>query len=559
MKGDSSRKTVTERSIAFLLIGIILSLIVYSFFHYYDVSDEGFSLYQLRSGRDANYVTLFHLLPHYVGKLFNHSLLIYRALGLFLLYGSGCYLIINLSRLYFEDKVIANYFRVYSMIAIALYYQGFSIISYNLLACVSLYLWSGGLIAIFLDKKKYLGGAVLMGGASMIAFRSRFPIFICLLLLAPFLFFIFDNKRDFTSFIIEYYVSSFFFVGIFLVIFSQNFENMVNLLNSQLHSLHNNSIGLHVKHSFKMLQLALCYFFLFIALNKVVLCMKIENNCSRKVRVIYILPALFCIYVLFMYISKYFFDYFISLSFGVVLFYYVYYQRQRKFLLLGYLVIVAAMSGLGTNGNFIARSNSSFLLLAAPLFIVIANLIKIKKFKRAFATFFVATVFICTFSILYKEQFKSHYRSTRLEQQIFDVKLPYLRYVKVDRNNYKIFNKLESAFDRVSSSARVFAYPDLPGLLAPFNIKSLGNSWNFSSYDNVDEYNCAYIHLDFEQKKIDHVYFLLGEPLTPVLKKCLERYVDISSANEEEIGTFYHIRNKKEIQIKLFGPMTLKR
>ena len=90
LNGAISQKFLTIYLIVCFLT--IFSVTTFSFFYHFDVTDEGFYLYLFSHGSEAKIeATRWGDVFHYVGKLFNHSVLGYRFLALFSYIGAASF------------------------------------------------------------------------------------------------------------------------------------------------------------------------------------------------------------------------------------------------------------------------------------------------------------------------------------------------------------------------------------------------------------------------------------------------------------------------------------
>jgi hypothetical protein len=119
---------------------------------------------------------------------------------------------------------------------------------------------------------------------------------------------------------------------------------------------------------------------------------------------------------------------------------------------------------------------------------------------------------------------------------------------------------------------RIFAYPELPGLIASVDAKSLGDPHSQHSFSNkkfrelksIQTKICTF--LEYENLTgIKKVYILEGESIPTLVEDCLFRIIDKESRVEvyeigelENIGMAYNDYVNYRTKIKLIGPYRIK-
>ena len=119
---------------------------------------------------------------------------------------------------------------------------------------------------------------------------------------------------------------------------------------------------------------------------------------------------------------------------------------------------------------------------------------------------------------------------------------------------------------------RIFAYPELPGLLASSDALSLGDAHNQHSFSrkqfrelkSIETKICAFLKYE-NISEVDNVYILVGEPISDAIMSCLGSIVDINSKTKVydlgmifNIGMAYNDYIDYETKIRLIGPFKLK-
>jgi hypothetical protein len=233
---------------------------------------------------------------------------------------------------------------------------------------------------------------------------------------------------------------------------------------------------------------------------------------------------------------------------------------QERLLVIISCVAVGLVSGLGTNGNVYRVAGHCMGVLALPAIMMLYDATKGFKLRKMAVLFAGGIAGLSAGLIVFLGQFHSPARYGPISLQTHSTRSPYLAHIRIERDLGLAIDRLQLALEEVGfdvAQDRLFAYPDIPGLVAVSGAESFGYPWTWTGYPDVDRLNCWYITRELDQD-FRRVYLLLGEELTGDLRDCVDNALEeLPGKREIFIGNIVHYRNLREYRLDLSGPFGL--
>ena len=584
-----------------LLTGLLV-LLIYSFFSDFGLrDDEGFYLYYLKQGISEPTFTFFHTVGNLFGYIFSYQLLGFRLLNLILILIS-----INLSLFYAYkfyidklNKVEIDFFFLLVLVNMATlgFFSFIPTFSYTSSATIACFFWSA-----FIFNAAREGCSedwtyyVLLLVTFLFAISSRIQLFIVLSVTLPLVLFfikIYINKKSdipilkttivaiiFTVFFIglhSHFIAEIFPVGKIIYqtthdsLLAFYLSNLIYIIAHQDFYIVYFSIILTFLYLYIVLKFNLKLSINFLIILILLLIIKDlygfsksyldiagtpSNYSNRALRYLFILTIFTPIIIgLFNLIKS-------KLSKKKLLI-------NRKFIFIYLISLIGAFSSsIGNNSNFVFWASFSLGITSIPFFLCILSHRTINS-----ANYIMVIVFLVSFinsSIIYREQIYQ-FRRSPIKSDSFKGS----NSVKIDSSSANVVNNFIETLHSINfnyKTDRIFAYPELPGLLASSDALSLGDAHNQHSFSrkqfrelkSIETKICAFLKYE-NISEVDNVYILVGEPISDTIMSCLGSIVDINSKTKVydlgmifNIGMAYNDYIDYETKIRLIGPFKLK-
>ena len=165
-------------------------------------------------------------------------------------------------------------------------------------------------------------------------------------------------------------------------------------------------------------------------------------------------------------------------------------------------------------------------------------------------------------------------RSPIKSKEFLSSKSNFLNGVKVDPYSANVINIFLTTLNKIKfnyDTDRIFAYPELPGLVATSSAKSFGDVHNqhefskvgFRELKAIEDKICAFIDNENLQYT-ENVYILNGEEIPAKIRECLFNTIDKNSIVEtyrlgvlKNIGMAFNDYKESLTEITLTGPYKL--
>ena len=603
--------------ISYILLIFSVSLTLYGFFSNFGITDdEGFYLYLLIHGISETSFTLFHTGIHFIGTLFNHNLLGYRILNLLLILTSLNIAAYNSFLFYFRKNDSSfnsnsnlKLFLVFTNISSLAFFSFIPTFSYTSAAIISTNLWIGSLLFYFNNlNRKEVSAITLIIIALYFALISRIQFFLPLLFLTPIAIYIISKRSGYQSgTTIKRLSLSLFFLGLVFLLSHKEFIYsilpIVEILYSGSHkglfTLYvNQIIEFSTNKDFAIFYYTICLLLLYILAK--ILSKRLPMLQSINIKHIILIIGLLILKDSFKFFLKLFdingtpsdashrigrYIFAIMLLSPIILSSFSLINKKlfdvkeklikNDFYLLYLLcVIPSLLSGFGTGSNIVLWWSFALGSISIPFAVLL--IITTHGFKKN-SIYFLFSILILSLSIneiVYREQIYQFRRNTLHTEQIeYSKKSPHLKLVKLDTNSSLVIDNLIFNLEKNGFSYkedRIFAYPNLPGLISSTKAKAFGEAWNqetseqFRELKNIENKICAYIKLE-ERVEKRKIYLLLHGELPNYINQCLKAKIvstkytnEISLGEIKQIPMVYNNFKEKIYKIKLIGPFQLK-
>ena len=589
-----------------LLTGLLV-LLIYSFFSDFGLrDDEGFYLYYLKQGISEPTFTFFHTIGNLFGYIFSYQLLGFRLLNLILILIS-----INLSLFYdykfYKDKlnkVEIDFFFLLVLVNIATlgFFSFIPTFSYTSSATIACFFWSA-----FIFNAAREGCSedwtyyVLLLVTFLFSISSRIQLFIVLSVSLPLVLFfikIYINKKSDISILKTTIVATTFTV-FFIVLHSHFIAEIFPVGKIIYQTTHDSLLAFYLSNLIYIITHQDFYVVYFsIILTFLYLYIVFKFNLKLSINFLIIIILLLIIKDLYGF-SKSYLDIagtpsnysnralrylFILTIFtpSIIGFFNLIKSKfnKKKFLINSkfifiYLIclIAAFSSSIGNNSNFVFWASFSLGITSIPFFLSILSHRTINSANYIMAI--VVLVSLVNSSIIYREQIYQ-FRRSPIKSDSFKVSnSEYLKNVKIDSSSANVVNNFIETLRSINfnyKTDRIFAYPELPGLLASSDALSLGDAHNQHSFSrkqfrelkSIETKICAFLKYE-NISEVDNVYILVGESISDTIMGCLGTIVDINSKTKIydlgmifNIGMAYNDYIDYETKIRLIGPFKLK-
>lgn len=479
----SGTKRILEMA-QYLAFGAIVSFTAYCLHFNLELTDESFYLYFYQWGPKVSSFNFYHLLLSPLSAFFSHKLIIYRYLSLVTLLGSAFLL--------FKACVKQRHHSFWMLpISLALtYFNSLATFSYNTLSLIgSATVLS--LIYFILNDKKQIFCSVLIGFISFLTFSARFGAGAILLLTSITFTYSFLSDKKFAWKLILIQLMTFLILTIALFLlwpvgWHQTFENITFITQSS----HQGLLAKYLNDTGRFLLRSLLPPLTILFLSK--------KFYPRK------LCFIACVYFSWVLISQLIIgDKFTGFGYYLVGFLLAYscfeMQNPRNFLKFVILPFVLYFScSLGTNNNLFKSSSYNLLLLYPCILYFLKD-----KNRCLNGMVFVVTLFVSFHGIL-KNQFLQTYRGLpRSQQSWVRSVLPALSGIWIDsRMEKKLVNLNHNLHAQGFDPAhdKIFAYPNLPGVVSLLEVQAFGNPWNSITYPGSDKTSCAFLKREVRAK-----------------------------------------------------------
>mgnify|MGYP001160947714 FL=1 len=586
---------------------ILFSFLIYSFLSDFGIrDDEGFYFYYLKHGIDEPTFTFFHTVGNFFGPLFGFNLLGFRLLNLFLLLIS-----INLSLIFgyqyyfnttnFKDK---NLLFLSSLVSTATlgFFCFIPTFSYTSCATISVFFWTSVIFYISKENRKvdFLFYFLLII-SFLFAISSRVQMFILLSFSLPF--FLYTVKKYINKEKSISIIKPLLALALFTIVFiSFHYHFIIEIFpvgkiiyqtthDSLLMFYLKNIIYIFTHQDFFIVYLS---FFMISAY----LLLRFRFNINVGINILITLIIILALKDVYGFLKSYFaitgtpsnfsnrsirYIFIITIFSPILIEYYIFlkskfeksaYKINKNFIFIFFVALFGSIvSSIGNNSNLIFWSSFSVGLTSIPFFIRILDL-KDSSVKHLFVIFLI--IFSINSSIIYRDQIYQFRRSPIKSENFLISSSPYLKNIKIDPYSVNVINNFISTLKDIDFNYkrdRIFAYPELPGLVASSNAKSFGDVHNqhefsklgFRELKAIEEKICAFIaHENITE--VDNLYLLIGEDVPTKIKNCLHQVISKNSevrtynlGELKNIGMVFNDYNETMTNIKLIGPYKLKK
>jgi len=558
------KKYTLKSSVLFgsVLFGLLILLVVYTAFHFFDFSDEGYLLYLQRAGISGRFLSPFYLLTHYIGVIFNHQLIGYRLLNIgssflatFWIFWSIKNNVVTKSGRYLVGLTLG--FLTLSSVSLI---QTFS---YNNLAFIGTALWIGALYRSYKAPGFYLGALMALG--TSLTFYARPPAGVVLgllsILVLTYLYFVAQKP-------IKKMASGASIISLLVLAISCAFwpvwGSLFVLYKAQSTVSHSGWLmtSLSQGTEFFIIQVVLALGIWWWGIRKA--------NDEKKQKTAALLVALWAGIVIhqgFIRFGESELRHMLGVMFAIVgvMYSLVKFRKIQSHLFL-LTFLVALVASLGTNVGLMSHTLQYMLpIFSIPFLMIVIKLTKGFRCHQGFGLTAIGLIWVTMSVTTVHNLVIDHYRTASFPAQTTYLTAPsFLKNIRIEaslaRNMqafYDVLNQVQ--FDPTQD--RIFAYPDLPGFVAAFPIYSYGSVWNATGYPNHITAIAAYIDLEPLGQPIRYVYLLKGNQFEEEITKMLAGYLIPKTADflEIEIGeTGRHYRNQNTYKLTFEGPYKLK-
>jgi hypothetical protein len=591
MKAIKGSHAVIEASIMCLIASTITIMLSSTFFSHYDYTDEGIYHYLLSWGPESFFLSPFHILIHYIGKLWSHHIAGYRFFNLGLITLANFFLINSLRRFLQSTAFLQISKSLYWLVAGLLqltalfHYSAISTLGYDSLSYASTCIWVGAFLRLIhtSDKPKdYFPALSFLVIGAFFAFTARPPFGAILAVYTVILFPIFSRYfclnygiRKILHFSLALWILYF----LYFISFTESINDMIAEYAFELNSSHGNIFGrignqwyeFWSPYLSKFLPRAILFGFSIGVLARTYL--KKQNWPIVLLLTAGLLPLFYLSYKNYwIQLNRGTYTNFhqailISINFGLIS--YITIAGNPKIVLppllsASFLSLLAVFSsGLGTNSSIFEHAGFGMSLIMLPLLASLITIISQRQFR--FLSFPLAALCLLgLLPLLYHSHFVDYYRDhpsprglSTTSSVISGVAIREDFANSIDAANHYL-NKV--GFDRKKD--KLLIYPDFPGFGAALQVKAFGHPWLHTQYPNSEWKNC----LSMQQDVINHhhqtqyIYFLLGQPLETIMENCKKILLEpAGKISVNKVASGRHTRNGNTYNLILEGPYKIKK
>lgn len=568
---------------SFLLLSVLTTLI-YGFFSDFGLrDDEGFYLYYLKHGINEPTFTFFHSIGNILGSIFSYNLIGFRFLNLILLLVSINISVFYALQFYFDTFSVKNKYFYLVIVLVSISTLGFfsfiPTFSYTSCATIACFFWSAFIFnASKQGREEDLRYYSLLILTFIFAIGSRIQLFIILSATLPFfLFFIknFMNKKANIS-IIRTILVLFIFTAIFLF-FHLHFIAEILPVGKIIYKTTHDSLLMFYLSNVIYLLTHQDFYIVYISIVLISIYAYFESKKYKRIHINFIILIILILILKDLYgFSKSYFDIAgtpsnysnRALRYLFILFIFTppiiglfnflksrlgnaRYVVDKKFLFIYIVCLVGALSSsIGNNSNFIFWSAFSLGLPSIPLFLCI--LYRQVDISTRFVVIAVILISVINVSIIYREQIYQFRRSPIKSKDFKVSSSDYLKNIRVDSYSADVINNFLKTLDNISfdyKTDRIFAYPELPGLLATSDALSFGDAHNqhqfskknFRELKSIETKICAFLKYE-DKSKVRNIYILSGEDMSEAVANCLNAIIDTKSeVKSYDLGAILNI------------------
>jgi hypothetical protein len=590
---DLSIKNISYICVFFLLFEV--TILIYSLFFNFDITDEGYDLYLHQNGlRNTTTLLGFQLLTHFIGRFFQFKVIVFRLLNVLLLLASSFFFSLSMKNYFWSEskwsKESLITFVCLTMIPALGFFIFIPTMDYNSLGVISLFTWLGSVLFFIhyqsINKnEKALGMLTAMAFSCGLAFLCRFTyglslIFFTTLILAAHPKIIDHTKRTLQFLLIL------MSLGALIYAFNQDFwtrfHNLIFIVKSDggeyssstlLHR-YQRDFWSYVK-GFKVFLPALIFYLLFVFYShKKNLHQNLRNLALTTIILLITWPCLNSVkaYSLTKFNSLLSIGTIMNLMGAIFFVYLIFLINSRKssqykqFLFLGIVVVAGAVcSASGTNTNIISRISLCIGVFGGLMSIVFYTSTDGFSKHKLPLIFGIIGLSVITSYCIFFDKILYTYRGLPHElQSAYSSHSPYLKGIKIERSLANNIDSLWNTLDKVGFSKetdRIFANTDIPGFLSAVGVQSYGSPWQITGYPNSTKRICA--SLDSEDpKNLGKVYILTinKNKMNKQVQDCLSKKIEYKNPEFSiYLGSGFHYRNRIEYDLYLEGPFELKK
>lgn len=597
----------TTSVLSSILLFLLMTILVYSFFSDFGLrDDEGFYLYYLKYGIDEPTFTFFHTIGNIFGPLFSYQLYGFRLLNLLLLLISINISSIAAYQFYNSSNKIRDPKLYLLLIVVSITTLGFfsfiPTFSYTSSSTIACFFWSAGLFYIAREHKKsdiYFNFILVL--TFLFAIGSRIQMFVVLIATLPIFLYFINNliKKTTKVSILKSLLVVTVFSGLF-VFFHRHFLIEIYPVGKIIYETSHDSLIIFYIQNIKYLLSHQDFYVVYLSFGLITIYLFLKLKLKKDLRLsILVSLILFLVFKDIYGFTKSYFDiegtpsnfsnralrylYVLTVFSPILIEYFSFLSSKFKNIRyeadfkLTFIFIVTLLgtifSSVGNGSNLIFWASFSIGLTSIPFFLKLISLSEGVSFK--YLVIVVAIIFATNLSIVYRDQVYQFRRSPIKSSSFKTSNSIYLSKIKIDSDSSNTIDNLLLTLEKVkfnSVTDRIFAYPELPGLIASVDAKSLGDPHSQHSFSNkkfrelksIQTKICTF--LEYENLTgIKEVYILEGESIPTLVEDCLFRIIDKESRVEvyeigelENIGMAYNDYVNYRTQIKLIGPYRIK-
>lgn len=550
------------KGVVFFCSGAVVALISFSFFFYFDMSDESLHLYCLIHGGENKplFLTTFYTFFHNIGALFGHSLLGYRFLGLFSVVAASIawavWVLKYVCRGTSMGSKAASIFCGIVLIHSLFFYSFTSTsFSYYTVALLSSFIWATGMVMLFYAMDEYdcagqngmwfvrkaLVPVLAISFAALLAFTARIPQACAQVAATVLMIVAFSRRRTICRNFVSAAIFLFFVGAMTLCYIGFNWSIVRQLPRlyevASLQELYeievvfrrfidmSFSAALRTRALILLIPFALLFMF---SAKKV-------KNFRNAVAIFSVLSAVFILFIVLQNAWRTFDSYvlhqvtvnsmvfviYLGLTILSVAYFFMFSERKgalRSRVIASAVAVSASfMFAIGSSLSFHALVASALGLFSMPFLIMLLDSTK----RFSFANWYTIMVTVLFFAVESSYILSLHViracHTSKLFLQTHQSQSKYLRHINIEENFVTPIDNFINALHKIGfnfKSDRVFVFPFASGFLAASGVKALGCVWNADARTNylwrgIDDCNCAFLDIDRKDESIRNVYILL--------------------------------------------------
>ncbi len=550
---------------------IAYSLPIYRSFFGFDITDEGYLFYLLKTGKSALFMSPYHTLIHPIGALFNHQLLAYRLLGITCVGLTASIVGLLLWKLRPDT---ASRLKICSLAAVLIAvspvaFSRFTTLSYNHLATLSAAIWLFcTLLSCHSTKEKQipLYYSLLLSIAIGLALYARPPFGIALIPLTYATLFFGTNAANKRHIIGLFTLILGGILGLIRLHMGHELSAIIELYHIQLGASHS--------HMGPDIQETVLYWCQQALVGTLIWWAWLRHPTEKKTQfgvtlllvitgVIWIQHGVLSFGEMQLTHTLRLIATAIPIAYALVMISKRHSHAQKwmpHVLTLTLPLVIAQLSVFGTNCGMTWHTSIYALpLLLLPLMYTLLHAHPSKT--NQYLIIGIASILVVGVAqgIVVNNLIQTYREAPSSQLTTQSRTSPYLKHIRLTPELASLIDTLNTTLENVSTTnTAIFAYPDLPGLIVASPLSAYGSAFN-PIQPNGDKAIMTFIKL-CDTSTIHQIYILTRLPLPRTLSEPITTtYRPTSDTHQTAIQTaFYHFNPNQPTLITLAGPYTKK-